>query len=102
MTEVVVQRVRTRYHWPALQLNFWLLIMLIGASTILGINASFITVQNQLEVGIPWYGYPPFYLPLLHCLILLQALAVIEQLDWTSANVFLPAGTSPTGSRSPP
>ena len=58
MTEVVVHRVRTKYHWPALQLNFWLLIMLIGASTVLGINASFITVQQQLEVGIPWYVLP--------------------------------------------
>jgi len=55
MTEVVVHRVRTKYHWPALQLNFWLLIMLVGASTILGIYASFITVQQQLQVGIPWY-----------------------------------------------
>jgi hypothetical protein len=55
ITEVVVHRVRTKYHWPALQLNFWLLIMLIGASTILGIYASFITVQEQLNVGIPWY-----------------------------------------------
>lgn len=54
ITEVVVHRVRTKYHWPAMQLNFWLLIMLIGASTILGIYASFITVQQQLEVGIPW------------------------------------------------
>lgn len=58
VTEVVVHRVRTKYHWPALQLNFWLLIMLIGSSTILGIYASFITVQDQLEVGIPWYVLP--------------------------------------------
>jgi len=54
-TEVVVQRVRTRYHWPPWQLNFWILIMLVGSGTILGVNASFVTVQNQLLVGIPWY-----------------------------------------------
>jgi hypothetical protein len=55
MTEVIVHRTRTKYHWPALQLNFWLLIMLIGSSTILGIYASFVTVQQQLLVGVPWY-----------------------------------------------
>lgn len=51
--EVRVVRTR-RYRWPAVQLNFWLLIMLVASCTILGIFASFITVQNQLEVGIPW------------------------------------------------
>jgi len=55
VTELVVQRVKTRYHWPAVQLNFWLLIMIVGAATILGVNASFLTVQQQLQVGIPWY-----------------------------------------------
>ena len=55
MTELVVQRVKTKYHWPAVQLNFWLLIMIVGAATILGVNASFLTVQQQLEVGIPWF-----------------------------------------------
>jgi len=53
--EVIVQRVRTKYHWPAVQLNFWLLIMLVGSATILGIFASFLTVQSQLQVGVPWY-----------------------------------------------
>jgi len=55
MSELIVQRVRTKYHWPAIQLNFWLLIMLIGSSTVLGIFAYFITVQEQLQIGIPWY-----------------------------------------------
>jgi hypothetical protein len=31
--------------------------MLIGAGTILGINAYFITVQQQLQIGIPWYVF---------------------------------------------
>jgi len=51
---VVIHRVRTKYHWPALQLNFWLLIMLIGSSTILGVFSYFVTVQQQLQVGTPW------------------------------------------------
>jgi hypothetical protein len=53
-----VRLVRTRrYRWPAVQLNFWLLIMLIASCTIMGIFSSFITVQNQLGVGVPWYVY---------------------------------------------
>ncbi|KAL2071956.1 hypothetical protein VTL71DRAFT_11299 [Oculimacula yallundae] len=55
MSEVIVHRVRTKYRWPPLQLNFWLFIMLVGSCTILGINSYFLTVQNQLRVGIPWY-----------------------------------------------
>jgi len=54
ISEVRIVRTR-RYRWPALQLNFWLLIMLIASCTLLGINASFITVQNQINVGVPWY-----------------------------------------------
>lgn len=55
VTDLIVSRVRTKYHWPALQLNFWILIMLVGSATILGVFASFVTVQNQLRLGIPWY-----------------------------------------------
>ncbi|PSS06916.1 hypothetical protein M430DRAFT_54213 [Amorphotheca resinae ATCC 22711] len=54
MTEMAV-RVRTKYHWPAVQLNFWTLIMLVGSSANLGIFASFMSVQSQLQLGIPWY-----------------------------------------------
>lgn len=56
-TESTISEVRIvgrRYRWPAAQLNFWLLIMLIASCTLLGINASFLTVQNQLNVGVPW------------------------------------------------
>jgi len=55
MTDVVVHRVRTKFHWPALQLNFWLLIMIVASATVLGIFASFMTVQTQLLLGTPWY-----------------------------------------------
>ena len=58
MSEVIVQRLRTKYHWPALQLNFWLLIMLVGSSLILGVFASFMTIQQQLQVGVPWLVHP--------------------------------------------
>ncbi|TVY59347.1 hypothetical protein LCER1_G000731 [Lachnellula cervina] len=54
-SEVVLQRVRTKYRWPPLQLNFWLLIMLVGSCTILGVFADFLGVQGQLGVGVPWY-----------------------------------------------
>jgi hypothetical protein len=54
ITEVIMQRVRTKYHWPPLQLNFWILIMLVGSATILGVFADFISVQDQLRLGVPW------------------------------------------------
>jgi len=43
-----------RYHWPAVQLNFWMLIMIVASCTIIGIFASFIQIQNQLLLGVPW------------------------------------------------
>jgi hypothetical protein len=52
MAEVVV--VRRKYHWPEVQLNVWLIVMLISASTVLGIFANFMSIQQQLNVGIPW------------------------------------------------
>ncbi|PBP17344.1 hypothetical protein BUE80_DR011913 [Diplocarpon rosae] len=55
ITDVIVQRVRVKYRWPPLQLNFWLFIMLVGSCTVLGINAYFLSVQHQLRLGVPWY-----------------------------------------------
>ena len=46
---------RTRYTWPDLQLNIWLIIFLVGSSCILGVHAEFMTIQSQLQLGIPWY-----------------------------------------------
>lgn len=45
-----------KYHWPALQLNVWMLIMLIAASLIIGVFATFIQQQQQLKLAVPWYG----------------------------------------------
>lgn len=53
-TDIVIRESRRRYNWPQLQLNLWIFIVLAGASTVLGINAWFITVQQQLRIGIPW------------------------------------------------
>lgn len=52
---VRVIRRTTRYHWPDVQLNIWLIIFLVGSATILGVHASFMTIQSQLGLGIPWY-----------------------------------------------
>lgn len=46
---------RTKYQWPPIQLNLWLLVMMVGSSTVLSIFSSFIFTQRQLRIGIPWY-----------------------------------------------
>lgn len=43
-----------KYHWPAVQLNIWMLIMLVASCTILGIFATFVQIQQQLLLNIPW------------------------------------------------
>ena len=48
-----------KYHWPATQLNFWLLIMTVGSATNLGTFANFMSIQNQLQLGTPWFVLPP-------------------------------------------
>ena len=58
-TEVIVRESRRKYRWPEVQLNLWIFIVLAGAATVLGINAWFISVQNQLRIGVPWYGWRP-------------------------------------------
>ncbi|KAI1843427.1 hypothetical protein JX265_013309 [Neoarthrinium moseri] len=44
-----------KYHWPAVQLNVWMLIMLIASCTIIGIFATFVGQQQTLGLYIPWY-----------------------------------------------
>ncbi|KAM7213370.1 hypothetical protein V8F06_011220 [Rhypophila decipiens] len=56
---VVEQRVH-KYHWPAVQLNIWMLIMLIAACTIIGVFSTFIQIQQTLLLPIPWYF--PYYI----------------------------------------
>ncbi len=45
-----------KYHWPAIQLNVWMLVMLISACTIVGVFGSFINTQQILLLPIPWYA----------------------------------------------
>ncbi|KAI2622047.1 arginase-like protein [Xylaria nigripes] len=43
------------YHWPAIQLNVWMLVMLAASFLIIAVFASFIDIQKQLDLSIPWY-----------------------------------------------
>ncbi|KAL9010244.1 MAG: hypothetical protein Q9173_004801 [Seirophora scorigena] len=53
-TEIVTVQRRRKYHWPEAQLNFWLVIMIIASSVLLGIFAYLTSIQNSLRLGIPW------------------------------------------------
>jgi hypothetical protein len=47
--------VRQSYFWPDWQLNIWIIIMLATGSTLVGIFANFVVIQQQLGgLGIPW------------------------------------------------
>lgn len=46
--------VRLNYHWPEIQLNIWLIVVLSGSATCLGIFSWFMVVQNQMALGTPW------------------------------------------------
>lgn len=50
---------RRRYHWPELQLNIWIIIVLAASAICLGIFSWFMVVQSELKLGIPWYAPPP-------------------------------------------
>ncbi len=54
----VVSHIRT-YNWPPLQLNFWIFIMLLASTSIVGVFGNFIQIQNQLDLPIPWYVLSP-------------------------------------------
>ncbi|EEU42203.1 uncharacterized protein NECHADRAFT_19478, partial [Fusarium vanettenii 77-13-4] len=50
--------VRT-YNWPPIQLNFWIFVILLASTSIIGVFSSFIQIQEQLLLPIPWY-FPYF------------------------------------------
>lgn len=57
-SDVVYERRTERvhkYHWPAIQLNLWMLFMLVASCAILGMFANFISIQQQLRLAVPWY-----------------------------------------------
>ena len=43
-----------RYHWPAIQLNVWMLVMLAASFLIIGVFCSFIGIQQQLNLYLRW------------------------------------------------
>ncbi|KAI5458658.1 hypothetical protein BGZ63DRAFT_427032 [Mariannaea sp. PMI_226] len=60
----LTSHVRT-YNWPPLLLNFWIFVMLLASCTLIGVFATFVEIQNQLLLPIPWY-FP--YLIIVACL----------------------------------
>lgn len=44
------------WEWPTMLLLFWRFIMYATAGTLLGIFAYFIQVQQQMNLGSPWYA----------------------------------------------
>ncbi len=49
----VVSHIRT-YNWPPWQLNFWIFVMLLASASIVGVFSTFIQMQVQLELPVPW------------------------------------------------
>jgi hypothetical protein len=49
----VVEHVH-KYHWPPMQLNLWLLVMLVASCMIIGVFSIFIQIQAQLQLPVPW------------------------------------------------
>jgi protein-S-isoprenylcysteine O-methyltransferase Ste14 len=54
------------YLWPEIQLNIWILIVLAASCVCLGIFAWFISVQAELNLGIPWYVISSYHLVLVN------------------------------------
>ncbi|CAK7563362.1 MAG: hypothetical protein SEPTF4163_001229 [Sporothrix epigloea] len=44
-----------KYHWPAVQLHLWILIMLASACCWIGIFAVLAQTQQRLQLNTPWY-----------------------------------------------
>ena len=66
-TEILAVENRRKYHWPEAQLNFWIIIMLAAAAIEVGVFANFMTIQNQMGLGIPWYALS--FALLFHCVL---------------------------------
>lgn len=54
----VLERKR-KYMWPEAQLNFWLIVMIAAAATIVGVFTYFMQLQSNFHLGVPWYVSPP-------------------------------------------
>ena len=49
--------VRVGPEWPGQLLAFWTIVMLAAAGTIMGVFAAFITIQDRMRLGTPWYVF---------------------------------------------
>lgn len=74
---VIGHRTRT-YNWPPLQLNFWIFVMLLASTSIVGVFSIFIQTQQQLGLLIPWYVGVFAALAVLVCLLTVQVLSVLH------------------------
>ncbi|KAJ4155485.1 hypothetical protein LMH87_000726 [Akanthomyces muscarius] len=66
------------YDWPTYQINIWLFVMLLAASSILGVFATFIQTQMQMGLPVPWYF--PYYVTV--AAVALAFLLAIMWLIW--------------------
>ncbi|KAF9731307.1 hypothetical protein PMIN06_007397 [Paraphaeosphaeria minitans] len=70
--------VREKFFWPDAQLNFWTIVMLATAGTILGVFAEFLVIQNRMMQAIPWiipYGITVGALTIAWILVMLVLIA---------------------------
>ncbi|KAJ5287603.1 hypothetical protein N7478_003289 [Penicillium angulare] len=49
-----IMQKRLSYHWPEIQLNIWLIVVLAGSATCLGIFSWFMVIQSTMHLGTPW------------------------------------------------
>ncbi len=68
-----------KYRWPAVQLNIWLLIMLVASCTLIGIFSTFVQMQKQLLLHVPWYFVYIITVASLAVLFVVAVLALIFQ-----------------------
>lgn len=54
-----------KYHWPEIQLNIWLLVVLTASASCLGMFSWFMAVQDQMLLGTPWYVHTHHPSPIL-------------------------------------
>ncbi|KAI1935007.1 hypothetical protein LOZ66_005556 [Ophidiomyces ophidiicola] len=52
-----------KFHWPEIQLNLWILIVLAASATCLGIFSWFMVVQDQMRLPTPWCALHPSISP---------------------------------------
>ncbi|KAL9132891.1 MAG: hypothetical protein Q9175_005931 [Cornicularia normoerica] len=74
----VLERKR-KYIWPEAQLNFWLIVMIAAAATIVGVFTYFMQLQSVFHLGVPWIFPYSIATGSLCLLFLLIILVLIQQ-----------------------